>query len=424
MTPTPPDRYVRVRGAREHNLAGLDVDVPRDALVVFTGVSGSGKSSLAFGTLYAEAQRRYLESVAPYARRLFHQVGVPEVDDDRRPAAGRRPAAAARRADDPLVGRQRHHAVEPAADAVLARRRLPARQPTALCRGLLAQHRRRAPARSATGSGGVYDGHRGVDGARPVADASASARSPPGRGAWHGQNLRDILVTLGYDIDRPWRELPKKRPRLDPVHRRAARVPVYAGFTPSARPARAQAAEPATWAPSPAPGATCCTPSRPPRAPRMKGGSPRYMVSTTARSATASGCARGAGGHVRRARHRRHSAALPLSRARPPRAAARRPTARAAGRRGRRRGASREGDVAAAHRRGPAGAARRPARPRASATSSLDRSTPTCRPASCSGCGSRPRCAPNLFGVVYVLDEPSAGLHPADTEALLARSTG
>jgi excinuclease ABC subunit A len=62
--------FVQVRGAREHNLKNVDVDIPRDALVVFTGVSGSGKSSLAFGTLYAEAQRRYLESVAPYARRL------------------------------------------------------------------------------------------------------------------------------------------------------------------------------------------------------------------------------------------------------------------------------------------------------------------------------------------------------------------
>lgn len=70
---TPHDPYVRVRGAREHNLRGVDVDIPRDALVVFTGVSGSGKSSLAFGTVYAEAQRRYFESVAPYARRLIHQ---------------------------------------------------------------------------------------------------------------------------------------------------------------------------------------------------------------------------------------------------------------------------------------------------------------------------------------------------------------
>ena len=71
--------FVHVRGARVHNLKDIDVDIPRDALVVFTGVSGSGKSSLAFATLYAEAQRRYLESVAPYARRLFHQMGVPDV---------------------------------------------------------------------------------------------------------------------------------------------------------------------------------------------------------------------------------------------------------------------------------------------------------------------------------------------------------
>src|SRR4051812_1055296 len=76
MSRTHDTGMVRVRGAREHNLKNVDVEIPRDALVVFTGVSGSGKSSLAFGTLYAEAQRRYLESVAPYARRLFHQLGV------------------------------------------------------------------------------------------------------------------------------------------------------------------------------------------------------------------------------------------------------------------------------------------------------------------------------------------------------------
>jgi excinuclease ABC subunit A len=69
-----------VRGAREHNLQDVDVDIPRNALVVFSGVSGSGKSSLAFGTLFAEAQHRYLESVSPYARRLIDQVGVPAVD--------------------------------------------------------------------------------------------------------------------------------------------------------------------------------------------------------------------------------------------------------------------------------------------------------------------------------------------------------
>lgn len=79
-TLTDASNSVVVRGAREHNLKEVDVSVPRDALVVFSGVSGSGKSSLAFGTIYAEAQRRYFESVAPYARRLIDQAGVPDVD--------------------------------------------------------------------------------------------------------------------------------------------------------------------------------------------------------------------------------------------------------------------------------------------------------------------------------------------------------
>src|SRR5688572_17065186 len=72
--------YVEIHGASEHNLKNVSLKIPRDSFVVFTGVSGSGKSSLAFGTLYAEAQRRYLESVSPYARRLFDQMAVPDVD--------------------------------------------------------------------------------------------------------------------------------------------------------------------------------------------------------------------------------------------------------------------------------------------------------------------------------------------------------
>jgi excinuclease ABC subunit A len=75
------DPCVRVYGTRVHNLRGVDVVAPRDALVAFTGISGSGKSSLAFGTIYAEAQRRYFESVAPYARRLLLPTGAPKVDD-------------------------------------------------------------------------------------------------------------------------------------------------------------------------------------------------------------------------------------------------------------------------------------------------------------------------------------------------------
>lgn len=81
MPHDPSDHHVHVRGASENNLKNVDVDLPRDAIVAFTGVSGSGKSSLAFGTLYAEAQRRYFESVAPYARRLLQQVGAPHVQE-------------------------------------------------------------------------------------------------------------------------------------------------------------------------------------------------------------------------------------------------------------------------------------------------------------------------------------------------------
>lgn len=75
-----PNNQIQVRGARVHNLKNVDVDLPRNALVVFTGISGSGKSSLAFGTLFAESQRRYLDSVSPYARRLIDQVDEPDVD--------------------------------------------------------------------------------------------------------------------------------------------------------------------------------------------------------------------------------------------------------------------------------------------------------------------------------------------------------
>mgnify|MGYP001303418366 CR=1 FL=1 len=69
-----------VRGAREHNLCGVDLDLPRDKLVVFTGISGSGKSSLAFDTIYAEGQRRYVESLSAYARQFIGQMDKPDVD--------------------------------------------------------------------------------------------------------------------------------------------------------------------------------------------------------------------------------------------------------------------------------------------------------------------------------------------------------
>src|SRR6476659_5458688 len=71
---------IRVRGAREHNLKNVDLELPRDKLIVFTGISGSGKSSLAFDTIYAEGQRRYVESLSAYARQFLGQMDKPDVD--------------------------------------------------------------------------------------------------------------------------------------------------------------------------------------------------------------------------------------------------------------------------------------------------------------------------------------------------------
>ena len=73
--------YIKIRGAREHNLKGIDVDIPRDSFTVLTGVSGSGKSSLAFDTIYAEGQRRYMESLSSYARQFLGQMEKPDVDN-------------------------------------------------------------------------------------------------------------------------------------------------------------------------------------------------------------------------------------------------------------------------------------------------------------------------------------------------------
>ena len=73
-------KYIKIRGASEHNLKNISLDIPRDELVVLTGLSGSGKSSLAFDTIYAEGQRRYMESLSSYARQFLGQMEKPDVE--------------------------------------------------------------------------------------------------------------------------------------------------------------------------------------------------------------------------------------------------------------------------------------------------------------------------------------------------------
>jgi len=225
------DGFVRVRGAREHNLTDVDVVIPRDALVVFTGVSGSGKSSLAFGTIYAEAQRRYFESVAPYARRLIDQVGVPDVDE----ISGLPPAVALQQARGTPGARSSVGSVSQLSSLVrmLYSRAgsYPPRQPMLYAEDF-SPNTAQGACPNCHGLGRVFE----VTEQTMVPDPSLSIREraiaswPP---AWHGQNLRDILVTLGFDVDRPWRDLSRKDRDWILFTEEQPTVPVYAGFTPA-----------------------------------------------------------------------------------------------------------------------------------------------------------------------------------------------
>jgi len=222
---------VVVRGAREHNLKNVNVAIPRNALVVFSGVSGSGKSSLAFGTIYAEAQRRYFESVAPYARRLIDQAGVPDVDaidglppavalQQQRGASNTRSSVGSVTTLSSLVRMMYSRAgAYPPGQPMLYAEDFSPNTPQGACP-------------SCHGLGHIYD----VTEALMVPDPTLSIRDkaiaswPP---AWQGQNLRDILVSLGYDVDTPWQALPEKDRRWILFTEETPTVPVYPGLTPA-----------------------------------------------------------------------------------------------------------------------------------------------------------------------------------------------
>ncbi|MEP6574728.1 MAG: excinuclease ABC subunit UvrA, partial [Gemmatimonadota bacterium] len=408
--------FVRVRGAREHNLKDVDLEIPRDALVVFTGVSGSGKSSLAFGTLYAEAQRRYLESVAPYARRLFHQMSIPDVDE----IDGLPPAVALQQQRGSPTTRSSVGSVTTLSNLLrmlYSRAGTYPRDQPHLEAEAFSPNTPAGACPRCHGLGRVYE----VTERSMVPDDSLSIREraiaawPP---AWHGQNLRDIAVTLGFDIDRPWRELPKKdRDWLlftddQPV------VPVYAGFeADEVRRALKRKEEPSyngtfTSARRYVLHAFATTESA-----TIRRRVSRYMESTDCplcggrRLRLESLSVRFDGIDIAR------MSTLPLKQL----SGIFQPYA----------------DCTA-----PAWKKLEKTHPEKALVTqrisqdliarvsvlldlglgylSLDRSTPTLSPGELQRLRLATQVRSNLFGVVYVLDEPSAGLHPADTEALLA----
>jgi excinuclease ABC subunit A len=408
------DGYVHVRGAREHNLKNVDLDIPRGQLVVFTGVSGSGKSSLAFGTLYAEAQRRYLESVSPYARRLFHQMPVPEVDE----IEGLPPAVALQQQRGTPTARSSVGSVSTLSNSLRMLYSRAGDYPKGqelLYAESFSPNTPQGACPRCSGLGRIYDvtEHSMVPDDSLTIRERAIAAWPP---AWHGQNLRDILVTLGYDVDTPWRELPKKDRDWILYTDESPTVPVYAGLTPKETKAALKRKD---------------TPS-------YQGtftGVRRYVMQTFANTESASmkkrvarymvssACPECEGKRLRReslsVTFAGHDIAeisrLPLARL----AELLQPYAT---------GKDKDEDKRHLHneqlivrRRIAADLAARLEVLLALGLGylALERSTPTLSPGELQRLRLATQVRSSLFGVVYVLDEPSSGLHPADTEALL-----
>jgi excinuclease ABC subunit A len=392
---------VRVRGAREHNLKNVDVDIPREALVVFTGISGSGKSSLAFSTLYAEAQRRYLESVSPYARRLFQQMAVPEVDD----IEGVPPAVALQQQRGSPTTRSSVGTVTTLFNLLRMLYSRAGDYPPKHPRLEAEAFSPNTPAGACPrchGLGRIYDATE----ESMVPDDSLTIRERAIAAwptAWHGQNLRDIATTLGYDVDTPWRALPKRVRRWLLFTEEQPTVPVYAGYTPAqVRRALKRREEPSYQG--------------------TFTGARRYVLQTFATTDSAlmkkrvakflvvSECPECHGKRLRREALAVKFAGLDIAEM------SRVPLAKLAA-------------LMRPHATSPALVVRRIAEDFIARLDvlldlglsylSLERSTPTLSPGELQRLRLATQVRSNLFGVVYVLDEPSAGLHPADTEALL-----
>jgi len=412
--------FVCVRGAREHNLKNVDVDIPRDALVVFTGVSGSGKSSLAFSTLYAEAQRRYLESVSPYARRLFHQMEVPEVDQ----IEGLPPAVALQQQRGSPTTRSSVGSVTTLSNLLrmLYSRAgdYPPGQPHLDAESFSPNTPEGACPRC-HGLGRIHE----VTEASMVPDPSKTIRKRAIAAwptAWGGQNLRDILITLGVDVDTPWRDLPKKVRNWILFTDEQPQVPVYPGWThDEIKRAMRRKIEPAYMGTFSSAQRHVTHSFATTQSAMMKKRAARFMIGRT--------CPRC---HGKRLRPEALSvrfdgldiadmSGLPMARFSKIFA----PYAE-----------GRSGKLKAMRRTHPEKAlvVERIAADLCRRLSvlldlglgylTLERSTPTLSPGELQRLRLATQVVSNLFGVVYVMDEPSAGLHPADTEALLRALDG
>ena len=404
---------MRVRGAREHNLKDVSLEIPRGALVVFTGVSGSGKSSLAFGTLYAEAQRRYLESVSPYARRLFDQMPVPEVDS----IEGLPPAVALQQQRGSPTTRSSVGTVTTLSNLM---RMLYSRAGTyprgqgILYADAFSPNTPDGACPTCHGLGKIYDAtERSM-----VPDPSLTIRERAVAAwpqAWGGQNLRDILVALHIDVDIPWRDLPKKTRDWILFTDEQPAVPVYAGLTPAeTRRAQKRHDEPSYMGTFSSAKRNLFYTFGNTQSQMMKRRVMQYMI--------ASDCPTCHGKRLKPESLKvtfagmdiMQMSRLPLKKL----AVLMRPFA--------------DGTKVVESAKGhpeKAIVAQRIAEDAVARLDillelglgylSLDRSTPTLSPGELQRLRLATQVRSNLFGVVYVLDEPSAGLHPADTEALL-----
>src|ERR1700723_550232 len=407
--------FVRVRGAREHNLKSIDLAIPRDALVVFTGVSGSGKSSLAFGTLYAEAQRRYLESVSPYARRLFHQLPVPAVDS----IDGLPPAVALQQQRGAPTTRSSVGSVSTLSNLLrmLYSRAgtYPPQQPILYAESF-STNTPEGACPKCHGLGRIYE----VTERSMVPDDSLTIRERAIAAwptAWQGQNQRDILTSLGYDVDRPWRDLPKKDRDWILFTDEQPVVPVYAGFTPKeVRAALRSKMEPSYQGTFTSAKRYVLHTFANTQSPLMKKRVAQYMLSTECplchgkRLRLESLSVKFAGCDIA------EISRLPLKRL----AGIVRPFAEGTAPRNTTTEAEHPEKLIVTQRIAEDLLARLAVLlDLGLGNLTLERSTPTLSPGELQRLRLGTPIRSNLFCVVYVLDEPSAGLHPVDIQALL-----